>query len=629
MALTKDDIQRAMDCTQPYSRYQDLGLFHFWKKAFPDVFNQPYSRSHYRIVKTMLEMYKPEHLSRHDRQRYVIIHRECGKSTFVTFAWPLTMILFKGFPMWVRYDKPGWEGSDVHDYDIVELPPFNENFILIASETATRSENFVTDIKQVLETRPDLNTLFGPKDPSFVVVEEDGEQLTSKRSEMWRAKAFRTADDTTVWGIGSGQQTRGIKVNNRRPTLVLVDDMYSRKNTKTDVTREGLKYWFDAELSNTADTVVGKILWTGTIVHQETVPIDMQSSDLWSGIKIPVIGQYELDKALAQCKKTDRTIEMPPQEIIEKLQFEFKTLSWPERHSLRNILLMYKANYEKGTLGYFYQEYLNIAIAPEEVKFNIEDFVPIDPREDFYYGQKCLSFDYQERTWYALPKWYYGADLASSDSAKADETCLFVGGILRLVSAPDQYGRRQHKTMPVIAKIEHGRGWDVYEDLDKNKHRKGIATEIMRSLPQLPSKDFTIDARSTQELIVREIEKHLRDSNIQCIVNHHLHQENKADFILSVWEPLVQVYKQVLYFRNLSDKIHKLVGQLMNLGTKAHDDIPDAGSMCFLDSRPGPILLTGNENVLTTPRGSELIPHTSTEPKSVMSLPPGKAWEVF
>jgi len=618
-----------MDCTQPYSKFQDLGLFHFWKKAFPEVFNQPYSRSHYRIVKAMLDMYHPDHKSRHDRQKYIIIHRECGKSTFVTFAWPLTMILFKGFPMWVRYDHPGWEGSDMHGYDIVELPPFKEDFILIASETATRSENFVTDIKQVLETRPDLNTLFGPKDPSFIVVEEDGETLQSKRSEMWRARAFKTADNTVVWGIGAGQQTRGIKVNNKRPSLVLTDDMYSRKNTKTDVTRETLKYWFNAELTNTADTMVGKILWTGTIVHQETVPIEMESSDMWSGIKIPVIGIRELEIVLGYCKKTERTVELPPQAVIDKLDSEFTTLSWPERHSLRNILMMYKENYEKGSLGYFYQEYLNIAVAPEEVKFNFEDFIPVDPRPDLFYGQECISFEFEGTKWYGVPKWYYGVDLASSDSAKADETAMFIGCLIRLTSEPDHLGHRKHKTLPLIAQIEHGRGWDVYEDLDKNKHRRGFANRDRQSMSRYPSKDVTIDARSTQELLVRETEKHLRSVGIQCIVNHHNHSENKADFILSVWEPIVQIHKQVLYYSSQRDKVHKLVSQLINLGTKAHDDIPDAGAMMFLDCRIGPMLLMPGGQASMVRRGSSLIPASPAEPRSLLSLPPGKAWEVF
>lgn len=618
MSITEADIPRILDNTQPLSRYSELGLFHFWKKGWPYVFEDPFASLHYKITKNLLELYHPKKTSRHERQLGIIIHRESGKSTIDSFAWPLTCVWLKGLRLWVRYDAPGWEGADTHDYEIIQLPPLEENFILIASETATRAENFVNDIKIDLETRPDMDALFGVQKPQFIKMDSDDENVVDK----WTKNAFTTRNRTTIWGIGAGQQTRGIKVRNKRPSLIVVDDMYSRKNTKTDTIRENLNYWYFAELENSADSKYGKIAWIGTLVHTHTVPSKLLESDLYKTVKIPLIGSWELQEALKHCVMDGDKCTIPSKDHCDKLQKTMQTLSWPSRHNLYSVLTMYKKAYENHDLSYFYQEYLNIPVAPEEIKFKWESFNAIELKKTWYQGEEIYTFHHENRDWYVDAKWYYGVDLASSDKVTADETVIAVVALLHARSKPDSYGKTVTKIFPHIQAILHGRGWNMYA----HDGKKGTIDQCLELATQYPPEWMECDAHGTQQNYVQEISRAFKTHENRTVVNPHQHYgQRKDDFILSILEPVIQKYGQITYNPEYRDSVRKLYDQLVNIGSKSKDDLPDGLSMAFLYAKPNRLPLQSRPSSSGGRRSSSSIPHS---PSSTLSkLPPGERWE--
>lgn len=622
MSITEADIPRILDNTQPLSEYSKLGLFHFWRKGWPYVFEDPFAPLHYKITKNLLEMYHPSKKSRHQRQLGIIIHRESGKSTIDSFAWPLTCIWLKGLRLWVRYDAPGWEGADVHDYEIIQLPPLEENFILVASETATRAENFVNDIKIDLETRPDLDALFGAQKPQFIRMDQDDENVIDK----WTKNAFTTRNRTTVWGIGAGQQTRGIKVRNRRPSLIVVDDMYSRKNTKTDTIRENLNYWYFAELENSADSKYGKIAWIGTLVHSDTVPTKLVESDLYKTVKIPLLEQWELQEALKHTKVVKDKLILPSEEHCMKLQKKMRTLSWPERHSLHSILTMYKKAHDNHDLSYFYQEYLNIPVAPEEIRFQWESFKGVPMKKAWHEGEEMYTFHHEDRDWFVQPKFYYGVDLASSDKVTADETVIAVVAMLYARSKPDSYGKTATKIFPYIMALQHGRGWNMYAADGK----KGTINQCLDLANVYPPEWMECDAHSTQQLYVQEMGRAFKDHPNRTVVNPHQHYgQRKDDFILSVVEPVMQKHGQILFNPEYRDSVRKLYSQLVNLGTKDKDDIADGIAMAFLYAKTNRVPLHSSPSSSPSSRkSSKSIPsRASSSSESLKDIPPGSRWE--
>lgn len=550
--------------TQDDHNWREAGILQFARHFFPHIFYNDFAYIHFRVLKEMLALYDPAAKDRMDRRRYIVIHREAAKTTLVTKLWPLVCIWLKGFPLVVRYGN-----------DIVTLPPLTESLILVASETAKRSENFVMDIKNEVDTNRALRDFFGEKNPQYVQMEEDEDR---KNDTVWRQNAFITSDGTAIWGLGAGQQTRGIQIRNRRPTLAIVDDMYSKKNIKTDTMRETMNYWFEAEFQNTVDTLQGKSLFAGTILHPDTVAARLSSMSSWEGVNIPIIHYDELKPILDNhCRWQGDTFKIPDATECAELQKNITTLSWPERYTLHYVLKLYADCAEQHKLGYFYQEYLNMTVAPEEQRFQWEDFRAIKPTYGVYLGQPFMSFEYKGETWYTAPKFHLGADFASSESETADETVLVVGAMIRCISRVDEHGRSKQMVVPYIAHIEGGRGWGVYADND----RPGIVTNIKKLCQRYTIANVTADANATQELIVRETERHVRDLAHRPTVYHHKGAGKKTDFILSVLEPVFQQHEVCLYNETIRPLVRKTFDQLITMNGKGHDDYPDALAMLF------------------------------------------------
>lgn len=602
--IDSSDLIRGLDNTQPWATSKgNSGLLYLWTKLWPSVFYNGFAEVHWKMLQTILSMYDPVYENKMDRQRYAVVHREAGKTTLLTFAWPATCLWLAGYQFYIRRDALGWEGSDLHDYDIIELPPLREDFILITSETATRAQQFVSNLKSEVESRRDLHSLLGDLRPKKLEEDDDDLAIAGRSGDiLWRKSAFithneRTSEKTIIVGIGSGQQTRGINVNNKRPTLVLVDDLYSLKNTKTETTRSNISTWFYSELGNTADTLRGKTLLAGTIMHTATVTHEVRSLTGWKGIVQSIIGLPELEVVISELKKDDRgVILIPDVATCKKREQSLKTLSWPERFSLRFILQKYEDYQRKERLKEFYNEFCNVAYDPADIRFLWENFSAIDLHYDRYDQEVVLSWEWEGLKWASNFEWYYGMDLASAEHAKADEFTLFRVALLKAVSRPDDRGKIIERVFPYVGYIEGGRGYDVLPS--DNGRRRSMFGSLRNQLLQYPAESITIDAHATQSLVVGTIATEMRRNTpvlTGMVIPHEHTGTRKEDFILSVLEPLVQRYGRFFYNPACGERMKKTFDQLVGLGSGDHDDYPDGLAMAFLYAREssslrGPLL---------------------------------------
>lgn len=581
---------KCLDNTAPLSRWQDLGVLVFARACFPETFDSEFSEMHYVIIKEMFGFYHPKKVRRTERQGYINIHREAAKTTIVSFLFPLYQILFKGYQSYVLFD------------DGIHQIPIGEGFIVLCSETATAAENMTTNIKSVIEDRTDLIAYFGDKHPQDVEV--DSEERQGKK--LWRKNAFITHDGTVVYGIGSGQQIRGKNVLNRRPTLIVVDDMYSENNTATEERRAKLDRWFFAALVNSADSVRGKIMWVGTTVHLDTVITKMKKSDTWSGRTIPIIELEELKEALSHCKIDVDYIEIPKKEDCFKLQEKFTTLSWRRRHTLHAILSMYKEAYENRNLGYFYKEYLNITNPPEEASFpdskfyftSIKTYWDRNENELRYH----ISFEKDGLTWIAIVEFSTGIDIASGESKRTDDTAMITGCLCEFQAVIPGTTELLKKKLPVLIDCEGGK-YGIYDDTTgAGTTKKGIADSIIRIAQKYPLRSVYIESNAQQGTIVREVRRNMTEK--QCVVLGTrtayssglrtqtlavFSQTNKEERIKAVIGGLVQKYEFVVCNSEAS-LLRKVVTQLQTLGSSDHDDYADSFAILAkefkLQSRP-------------------------------------------
>ena len=574
-----------LDNTHTKADMDKQGILAFLKHWFPEHYNKNWAGHHFDMTKILWEMFRPDKESRLERQGYFIIHREAAKTTLSTFGFPNYFIWLKGYRPWIRVHADGWEGADIHNYDIVQLPAIDEPVIMILSETATQSEYFVMNIRDNINSHTGLRRFFGQKDTMVVENEEDDD--SGKAGKIWKRNAFRTNDGTMVVGKGAGQQIRGTNFFGKRPHLVFMDDIYSRNNTKTDTRLKDINRWVFAEVSNSLDSEKGKIFLAGTIVHPDTVLQQVQTSNQWFGLTKPIIDYEELRQILKDhCVVSDGLVEIPSKDKCRELEKTVKTLSWPEKHSLHYVLSLYKREYEQHNIRYFYQEYLNMSEAPEEAKFNRDKLQPVS----FGYDHEgILTFTWMGTLWKALAEPVMAVDLASSEKHTADDTVIAVTAYIKAIGQPAGTSNLITKTFPIILHLEGGRGWGIYEDIQLGKVvRKGVVDQMQRTKRRLHIAKYYMEINATQENTRREAAKTLKES-VYPIIN----TQKKIDRIQSTLEPVFANYEVILFEASCTSAVYKFFHQLLALNpTGGHDDYPDTVALAFQKSTINPQAFT-------------------------------------
>jgi len=233
-----------------------------------------------------------------------------------------------------------------------------EPFVVYCSQTNTFAVQDIFEVRRQLSSNPFILQYFG-KINSKKVQGMDGE---------WSRDAYLTTTGVYVLARGVGQQIRSALRNSRRPTLAIVNDMYSLESVKTEMSRKNNSTWFFTDMFNAVDDIEGKVFFNGTILHEDTVPVTLKSNPQWKVIEYPVMDMSDFHRALELCTHTDDAVELPSDEIIYEMQKTCK-LAWPERLDLRYILRKYQESYQSRQVEGFYQEYFHITTPPGEKPF--------------------------------------------------------------------------------------------------------------------------------------------------------------------------------------------------------------------------------------------------------------------
>lgn len=249
--------------------------------------------------------------------------RGFAKSTAITLSYVLAKVLFR-----------------------------ESSFVVIVSDTEAQSILFLNDLKKEMTENENIFHVFGVHG-------------LTKDSETDIIVRFSDGHEARIMAKGSEQKLRGLKWQNKRPDLIICDDIENDELVMNKERREKFQRWFSSALLPIRSDK-GIVRMVGTILHADS-----------------------LLESFMPKRKDPLTVETPlktysnnPRVYWYALKYrahskDWKHLLWPQKkpaEALQAIRAMYEARYQ---LDQYSQEYLNEPIDEANTHFRRSDFLPI------------------------------------------------------------------------------------------------------------------------------------------------------------------------------------------------------------------------------------------------------------
>jgi predicted phage terminase large subunit-like protein len=258
-------------------------------------------------------------------------------------------------------------------------------FVLLVSDTESQSSFFLNTIKRLIDIDPDIRKFFG-------VTKFEKETETDVIIE------FDDGYQARIIAKGSEQKLRGINWNNKRPDLIVCDDMENDEIVMNQERREKFRNWFSSALMPCRSRD-GIIRYVGTILHMDAqleriMPKDWDKKAIHTDLCVKTSLQAQWYAAKYRAHSDD-----------------FKHILWPTFKD-KEWLLAERAVYQsQGMLDKYAQEYLNVPIDETNSYFRRSDFLRRGKEDE----PKRLNY-------------YLSCDMAVTVKARADYTVFVVAG---------------------------------------------------------------------------------------------------------------------------------------------------------------------------------------------------------
>lgn len=305
-------------------------------------------------------------------------HREwweacCSENKFVAIAAP------RGFAK---------STAITHSYVLAKVLFRESSFVIIVSDSESQASLFLNDIKKELLENENLHSLF-----------QIDEFL--KETETDIIVKFKDGKEFRIIAKGSEQKLRGLKWGNKRPDLIICDDMENDELVMNKERREKLKKWFSSALLPVRSDK-GIIRVVGTILHADSLLESFMPKEN---------GKYSVTTPLKTYSRDKRTSGWYSLKYRAHSK-NWGMLLWEDKRNaeeLQTIREMYKS---QGLLDIYSQEYLNNPVDESNTHFRRSDFL----QEKLEDKDKPLTY-------------YITFDGAWSLAQAADYTVVLVSGM--------------------------------------------------------------------------------------------------------------------------------------------------------------------------------------------------------
>lgn len=306
---------------------------------------------------------------------------------------------------------------------------------------------FVDIIKRQFLMNEDLIAMFGVRQ---LAKDSAGEIIIE----------FDDGHQARVIARGSGQSLRGALWNNKRPDLVVGDDLENEEIVMNKERRDKFRKW----MSGTVIPMLSKsgcIRLVGTILH----------ADSYLERLMPKVGQKGVtQQGLALYCDPNRQWLSVKYKAHDPL---FTEALWPENKPVEWLKREREVFKEQGMLDLWAQEMLNVPLDEASAPFQRRDFVPME-----------------ERDWDRNFHYYIGTDFALREEQKSDYTAFVVGAIdehgnlfivhvvrerVDFLEAQNILWELVHKYNPEYVFFEKGQIWAALEvSIKERMYREGM-----------------------------------------------------------------------------------------------------------------------------------------------------------
>lgn len=334
------------------------------------------------------------------------------------------------------------------------------DFVLVVSDTETQAVQFLGDIKKELQENEPLIAAFGIR--KFV-----------KDTESDIIVEFDDGTQFRIIAKGSEQKVRGLKWRNKRPNLVIGDDLENDEIVMNEDRRLKFRQWFfNALIPVGSDDCIYRIV--GTILHMDSMlerlmPEWGVSTTLTDGLKHWSTKKHSWLSVRYEAHNDD-----------------FSKILWPEKFPEKRLKMIRQTYIDQGFPEGYSQEYRNYPIDEENAFFRKSDFSPIDTDEEHM-------------------EYYVGGDLAISEKDRRAFTVFVIAGmtasgILRIVDVRraridskeilDEIFAIHTKYNPEAFFIEKENiARSIGPFLTEEMHRRGVYINIGEDTLIVPSQD--------------------------------------------------------------------------------------------------------------------------------------------
>jgi hypothetical protein len=269
------------------------------------------SRMRRELVKKSHEAFCSIYLSHHITHPYAFFHKEMFR---VTEKYDQKLNVFMAF-------RASGKSTILNLSNAIWsiLGKHQKKFVLIISKSRVQSQAHFENIKSELEDNELLKQDLGP--------------FRSSTTDWGAFSIELPLYNAKIMCIGSLQNIRGLKYKNRRPDLIICDDMEDIISVKEKPNREKLYQWFINEVMSIGDEKTN-IVVLGNLLDRDSLMVRLKKLMMHNQLK----GKYYVYPLLDDNNK----------------------ILWPERYSVEDVLeiingLPKKKDFETHSL--FDQEY--------------------------------------------------------------------------------------------------------------------------------------------------------------------------------------------------------------------------------------------------------------------------------
>jgi hypothetical protein len=241
--------------------------------------------------------------------------------------------------LWLVF-RGGAKSTKLEEGTVLEIALQRVHNVLVIGESEQRACERLAAIKHAIEFDEDIQNIFdlSPGDP-------------------WSETRAVTNTGIILQAAGRGQSLRGVKHLDRRPDLVLMDDIEDEESgaVATPEARQKVRNWLTKTVIPAMDNLTGRIRMAATPLHPEALAPTLARAPSWFFRKIPVIYR-------------------------DASQPHGYAASWPEKFSVEWALRHWSEMAEIGQSQAFVQEMLCQEVDPSTRVFS-EDMIRVVPRE--------------------------------------------------------------------------------------------------------------------------------------------------------------------------------------------------------------------------------------------------------